>query len=70
MTENTIGFLTHPLQSYQLCPSEDGLWLGVILHVSGTPTLSFAIPYESLDRLLREIQLARDTCRARQQSRY
>lgn len=69
MSKNTIGFLTHPLQSYQFCPSADGLWLGVILTVSATPPLSFAIPYESLDRLLLEIQRVRDTCRDRQRSR-
>jgi hypothetical protein len=68
MSDDFIGFLTRRLQSYQLCPSDDGEWVGVILEIGGE-RLTTAIPHESLARLSREIDAAARLCADRRRRR-
>jgi hypothetical protein len=61
-----VNFLGHRLESYQFFPSEDGQWLGLILTVNSRD-IPVAIPQQSLNRMLREIQSANQTLLDRQE---
>lgn len=61
MADDFIGFLTFDLESYEICASEDGQRLGVMLR-AGRRDFSFGLPHEHVDRLLLEIRKAADLC--------
>lgn len=65
MTKARIGFYTSPLRAYQLNPSEDGEWLGVILTLSDGMEVSFALPATEAIPLASRLADASDVLRAR-----